>query len=132
MKTKDRNKIQVTDFSLEVDMMSMGCVVDIEFCQDDVLVVYRITASKRILSIDKRFRGEGWKSMIPEDFTMNPLSITENELLLVDVMMMHLSDFERSLFRLASTLAKMFYNNASEEYARRYINKFVDEFLDIL
>ncbi|QXL90453.1 hypothetical protein [Salmonella phage NINP13076] len=124
-----QNKIVAVGLSVDVDFMYTGAIVRIIFKKDGCEhYEYLTTSNRRTLSLKKFKRGE-WETIIPADYTLNPLEITTEEALMVSILP-GLSPFERSLYTMAGVITRMWHNDADEEYAKKYVIEFLKDYLE--
>lgn len=125
-----QNKIKVKSPGFELDLMYSGCSLSIWYTDPHTagaypqgLVEYRITGNRKAMRIS-RLMDKQWETIIPEDLTMNPLDITEEEKFMVS-MLPGLNSFERELYAVAGNVIRMWHNDASDNYVKAYIKDFI-------
>ena len=133
MSTQNRMR----DLDVEVDMMSFGAIAKIMFRygpedEECKRLQYRITVNRRLMEITRWDPNQvkGWEVLLSPHMVNNPLATTEAEEAMYTVMSVMLSPPEKRLFHIASELAKMHHNGASEEYARIGIVRRLSEMFD--
>ncbi|AFC21213.1 hypothetical protein I4U30_22995 [Enterobacter asburiae] len=122
-----QNKLIVTGLTVDVDFMYSGSMVRIGFHEGREYIEYLISSNRRALSI-KRFKNARWGTIIEPDFTVNPLDISEEEDFMVSILP-GMNHFERSLYKMAGIVAKMWHNDADENYARNYVIEYLKDYL---
>lgn len=124
-----QNKIVAVGLGVDVDFMYTGAIVRIIFKKDGCEhCEYLTTSNRRTLSL-KKFKGGEWETIIPPDYTVNPLEITTEEEFMVSILP-GLSPFERSLYTMAGVVTRMWHNDADEEYAKKYVLEYLKEYLE--
>lgn len=125
----------VHNLDFEVYLMGLGCCLIVNFEVQDghdwIGYKYDIFCNRKIVEVYGVGEGGERKILISRDFTDDPLHITEEELSLVEVMMTHLSPFERSLHKLGCDLAVLHYNDASQEYAQEVVKNHLNNYLEV-
>ncbi|WPK37673.1 hypothetical protein [Escherichia phage AV124] len=128
------NKKIVHNLDFQVLLLGLGCCLIVNFeaqdGQDWNGYQYEIFCNRRIVEVYGHGEGGEREILISRDFTDDPLHITEEELSLVEVMMTHLSPFERSLHKLGCDLAVLHHNDASQEYAQGVVLTHLEKYLD--
>ena len=128
------NKKVVHNLDFQVLLLGLGCCLIVNFEAQDghdwVGYQYEIFCNRRIVEVYGDGEGGEREILISRDFTDDPLHITEAELSLVEVMMTHLSPFERSLHKLGCDLAVLHHNDASQEYAQEIVLAHLEKYLD--
>lgn len=128
------NKKVVHNLDFEVYLMGLGCCLIVNFevqdGHDRIGYRYDIFCNRKIVEVYGAVEGGEREILISRDFTDDPLHITEEELSLVEVMMTHLSPFERSLHKLGCDLAVLHHNDASQEYAQEVVLTHLEKYLD--
>lgn len=129
------NKQVVHNLDFEIYLMGLGCCLIVNFevqdGQDWNGYQYEIFCNRRIVEVYGDGEGGEREILISRDFTDDPLHITEAELSLVEVMMTHLSPFERSLHKLGCDLAVLHHNDASQEYAQEVVKNHLNNYLEV-
>lgn len=115
------NKEQVTDLHVGVDFLYSGCVSVIAWRDKDGARQYHISQNRKFLSIRKYERQNGWKKIISEDLTKNPLQISDEELLLVEILP-GLNDMERALYRYSQEIVRAWEASSSRNISMHEIN----------
>lgn len=130
-----QNKLKVKSPGADVDFMFSGCSIRLWYTDPQTagpfpegLVDYRIVGNRRSLRIS-RLKDKVWENIISEDFTMDPLNITEEEKFMVG-MLSDLSPFEREMYAMAGNIIRMWHNDAAEDYAKKYLIQFMKEHLE--
>uniref|UniRef100_A0AAU8GEH2 Tail protein n=1 Tax=Salmonella phage vB_SEnST11_KE22 TaxID=3161173 RepID=A0AAU8GEH2_9CAUD len=130
-----QNKTKVCSLGVNLDFMYTGCVLTISWADaaalarySDSVTEYRVITNRKTLSIS-RWKDKKWESIIPADFTMNPMEITEEEKFMVQ-MLPGLNKFERELYAVSGVVARMWHNDADEEYAKKYVIEFLKDYLE--
>lgn len=125
-----QNKIKVKSPGFELDLMYSGCSLRIWYTDPRTagvfpqgLVEYRITGNRKAMRIS-RLMDKRWETIIPEDLTMNPLDITEEEKFMVSFLP-GLDSFERELYAVAGNVIRMWHNDADDDYVKAYIKEFI-------
>lgn len=128
------NKQVVHNMDFQVLLLGLGCCLIVNFEAKDGHdwngYQYEIFCNRRIVEVYGDGEGGEREILISRDFTDDPLHITEAELSLVEVMMTHLSPFERSLHKLGCDLAVLHHNDASQEYAQEVVLTHLEKYLD--
>lgn len=128
------NKQVVHNLDFQVLLLGLGCCLIVNFEVQDGQnwngYQYEIFCNRRIVEVYGDGEGGEREILISRDFTDDPLHITEAELSLVEVMMTHLSRFERSLHKLGCDLAVLHHNDASQEYAQEVVLTHLEKYLD--
>lgn len=129
------NKQVVYNLDFEVYLMGLGCCLIVNFevqdGHDRIGYRYDIFCNRRIVEVYGDGEGGEREILISRDFTDDPLHITEEELSLVEIMMTHLSPFERSLHKLGCDLAVLHHNDASQEYAQEVVKNHLNNYLEV-
>lgn len=129
------NKQVVHNLDFEVYLMGLGCclIVNFEVQEGNAWdgYQYEIFCNRKIVEVYGYGEGGEREVLISRDFTDDPLHITEAELSLVEVMMTHLSPFERSLHKLGCDLAVLHHNDASQEYAQEVVKNHLNNYLEV-
>lgn len=129
------NKQVVNNLDFQVLLLGLGCCLIVNFevqdGQDWNGYQYEIFCNRRIVEVYGDGEGGEREILISRDFTDDPLHITEAELSLVEVMMTHLSPFERSLHKLGCDLAVLHHNDASQEYAQEVVKNHLNNYLEV-
>ena len=125
------NKKVVHNLDFQVLLLGLGCCLIVNFeAQEGKSYQYEIFCNRKIVEVYGAGEGGEREIIISRDFTDDPLHITEEELSLVEVMMTHLSPFERSLHKLGCDLAILHHNDASQEYAQEVVLTHLEKYLD--
>lgn len=115
-----------------VSMMSRGVAVTFflrgvldkyGLLNPDELVIYEILANKRLVKVAK-----GGKELIGENDVFNPLQPKSDEAMIL-AMAHDLEGFDKHLYSIACGLAILHNNDASDDYAMRWVTKQVEEAL---
>lgn len=122
-----QNKLIVTGLTVDIDFMYSGSMVRLGFHEGKEYLEYMISSNRRALSI-KRFKNARWETIIEPDFTVNPFDIREEEDFMVSILP-GMNHFERSLYKMAGVVTKMWHNDADENYARSYVIEYLKDFL---
>lgn len=129
------NKKVVHNLDFQVLLLGLGCCLIVNFeiqdGHDRIGYQYDIFCNRRIVEVYGYGEGGEKEILISKDFTDDPLHITEAELSLVEVMMTHLSPFERSLHKLGCDLAVLHHNDASQEYAQEVVKNHLNNYLEV-
>lgn len=125
------NKKVVHNLDFEVYLMGLGCCLIVNFEVQDGHDRYDIFCNRKIVEVYGAGEGGEREILISRDFTDDPLHITEEELSLVEVMMTHLSPFERSLHKLGCDLAVLHHNDASQEYVQEVVKNHLNNYLEV-
>lgn len=129
------NKKVVHNLDFQVHLLGLGCCLIVNFEVQDGHYwyghQYEIFCNRKIVEVYGDGEGGEREILISRDFTDDPLHITEEELSLVEVMMTHLSPFERSLHKLGCDLAVIHHNNASQEYAQEVVKNHLNNYLEV-
>lgn len=125
------NKKVVHNLDFQVLLLGLGCCLIVNFEAQEGKYQYEIFCNRKIVEIYGAGEGGEREILISRDFTDDPLHITEEELSLVEVMMTHLSPFERSLHKLGCDLAVLYYNDASQEYAQEVVKNHLNNYLEV-
>lgn len=129
------NKQVVHNLDFEIYLMGLGCCLIVNFevqdGHDRIGYKYDIFCNRKFVEVYGDGEGGEREILISRDFTDDPLHITEAELSLVEVMMTHLSPFERSLHKLGCDLAVLHHNNASQEYAQEVVKNHLNNYLEV-
>lgn len=125
-----QNKIKVKSPGFELDLMYSGCSLRLWYTDPATaglfpkgLVEYRILGNRKSLKIS-RLMNDTWSSLIPEDLTMNPLAMTEEEVFMVSILP-NLNSFERELYSFSGNVVRMWHNNADDDYVKSYVKEFI-------
>lgn len=130
------NKEHVTDLHVGVDFLYSGCVSVIAWVAKDGVRQYHISQNTKFLSIRKYERQTGWKKIISEDLTKNPLEISDEELLLVEILP-GLNDMERALYRYSQEIVRAWLASSSrnismqERKAQEDLNAFILNYVEV-
>lgn len=125
------NKKVVHNLDFQVLLLGLGCCLIVNFeAQEGKSYKYEIFCNRKIVEVYGAGEGGEREIIISRDFTDDPLHITEEELSLIEVMMTHLSPFERSLHKLGCDLAVLHHNDASQEYAQEVVLTHLEKYLD--
>lgn len=129
------NKKVVHNLDFQVHLLGLGCCLIVNFevqdGHDRMGYQYEIFCNRKIVEVYGDGEGGEREILISRDFTDDPLHITEAELSLVEVMMTHLSPFERSLHKLGCDLAVLHHNDASQEYAQEVVTNHLNNYLEV-
>lgn len=123
-----QNKIKVKALNLDLDLMYSGCSLKIWYTDPlagGTWVEYRVTGNRRAMRV-VRFSNSKWETIIPEDMTMNPLSITEEEKFMISILP-GLSHFEKELYEVGGNVIRMWHNDADHGYVKSYVKEFLSE-----
>lgn len=123
-----QNKLKVERLTVDVDFMYSGAMVRISFHQGEDYSEYLTSSNRRALTL-KRFKNGAWETLVQPDFTVNPLEISEEEDFMVSILP-GMNHFERSLYKLAGVVTKMWHNDADENYARSYVIEYLKDYLE--
>lgn len=129
------NKQVVHNLDFEIYLMGLGCCLIVNFevqdGHDRIGYRYDIFCNRKIVEVYGAGEGGEREILISRDFTDDPLHITEEELSLVEIMMTHLSPFERSLHKLGCDLAVLHHNDASQEYVQEVVKNHLNNYLEV-
>lgn len=127
-----QNKLKVKSPGFDLDFMYTGCSLRIWYTDPATAgfypkgqVEYRITGNRKAMKIVRLMDGK-WDTLIPEDLTMSPLDISEEEKFMVSILP-NLSIFERELYSVAGNVICMWHNDADDKYVKSYIKGFLND-----
>ena len=127
-----QNKIKVKSPGFDLDLMYSGCSLRVWYTDPEKaglfpqgLVEYRITGNRRAMRVVKLSNNK-WETIIPEDMTMNPLSITEEEKFMISILP-GLNHFEKELYEVGGNVIRMWHNDADHGYVKSYVKEFLSE-----
>lgn len=120
----------VKNFMMDVDMMYTGAIVTISVAEDSGETYYQVMASRRMMKVMRAKPGTEWEDIIPPNLTMDPMNPTDEEVLLIDVMLFNLNKFEKGLYELGCNMSRLYNNNADAGYTRRYVDEFINARLE--